>query len=199
MSGEKCACMRIEWVTQPVRGLTREGGWRCTECKRRFMPEPATATNAPGVGRVVPQPPPRYDAVYAEGVAQLMEANERPSIGDFFEPPEDRERDTAGEPRRCDMHYVHCSAHGGQNVPAGQGCPDCARGGAEVGDGELTDTQRLDWLERTLFDRHWDGCLNHPSTWRMVGPYRHTLQKMRGETLREAIDAVIRAGRGGRG
>lgn len=52
------------------------------------------------------------------------------------------------------------------------------------------DGARLDWLERCLFDRHWDGCLNHPSTWRMAGPYRHTLQKMHGRTLREAIDAA---------
>lgn len=57
------------------------------------------------------------------------------------------------------------------------------------------DSARLDWLERELFDRKWDGCLQHESTWHMAGPYRHALAKMRGETLRAAIDAVCAGGK----
>ena len=53
------------------------------------------------------------------------------------------------------------------------------------------DAERLDWLERHLFDGKWDGTIGRPKTWHMAGPYRHTLQKMHGNTLREAIDAAL--------
>lgn len=59
----------------------------------------------------------------------------------------------------------------------------------------MTDADRIDWLERELFDRYWDGCLNRPSTWRMAGPHRHTLKRMQGESLRDAIDAAMRVER----
>ena len=52
----------------------------------------------------------------------------------------------------------------------------------------MTDAERLDWLESVIFERHWDGTIGRPCYWSMAGPYRHTLQKMRGNTLREAID-----------
>jgi len=52
----------------------------------------------------------------------------------------------------------------------------------------MTDSERLDWLERTLFAGHWDGTPGRKPTWRLAGPYRHTLALMRGETLRNAID-----------
>ena len=49
----------------------------------------------------------------------------------------------------------------------------------------------LDWLSAQIFERKWDGTLGRPSYWQMAGPYRHALQKMRGETLLEAIDAAL--------
>ncbi len=52
----------------------------------------------------------------------------------------------------------------------------------------LTDAERLDWLERHLFTRCWDGTIGQPCYWQMAGPYRHTLQKMSGNSFREAID-----------
>ena len=59
---------------------------------------------------------------------------------------------------------------------------------ADQPEGVRSDSDRLDWLERHLFDSHWDGTIGRPKEWRMAGPYRHTLVKMRGNTLREAID-----------
>lgn len=55
------------------------------------------------------------------------------------------------------------------------------------------DSQRLDWLERHLFEGRWDGTIGRPKSWHMAGPYRHTLQRMRGDALREAIDLAMRA------
>jgi hypothetical protein len=52
------------------------------------------------------------------------------------------------------------------------------------------DAERLDWIERNLIEGKWDGTIGRPKSWHMVGPYRHTLQAMRGNTLREAIDAA---------
>ena len=48
----------------------------------------------------------------------------------------------------------------------------------------------MKWLEDYMFDRHWDGTIGRPSIWRMAGPYRHDLNKMRGETLLDAIESV---------
>jgi hypothetical protein len=55
------------------------------------------------------------------------------------------------------------------------------------------DSERLGTIE-ALFERYWGGTLGTPSCWRLIGPYRHTLQKMNGETFREAIDSVRRQG-----
>ena len=53
------------------------------------------------------------------------------------------------------------------------------------------DAERLDWIEANLIEGKWDGTIGRPKSWHMVGPYRHTLQSMRGNTLREAIDAHL--------
>lgn len=55
------------------------------------------------------------------------------------------------------------------------------------------DTQLLDWLEQNLFERKWGGTLGQPSEFFVRGDYRHTTQKMRGESLREAIRAARKA------
>lgn len=52
------------------------------------------------------------------------------------------------------------------------------------------DAARLDWIEKAFFERHWSGTLGEPSYWTMAGPFRHTLQRMRGKNLRDAIDAA---------
>lgn len=57
------------------------------------------------------------------------------------------------------------------------------------------DAGRLDWLEAHLFDKSWSGTIGDAPMWRMAGPYRHQLTKMRGSDLRAAIDAA-RAERG---
>lgn len=53
------------------------------------------------------------------------------------------------------------------------------------------DAERLDWLERHLFEGKWDGTIGRPKSWHMAGPYRHTLKTMHGDTLRKAIDAAM--------
>ena len=53
------------------------------------------------------------------------------------------------------------------------------------------DAERLDWIARHLFEGKWDGTIGRPKYWTMTGPYRHTLQKMHGNSLREAIDAAM--------
>jgi len=52
------------------------------------------------------------------------------------------------------------------------------------------DKALLDWLERNLFDRKWDGNFGHPYTWHMRADYRHTLQRMSGDDIRTAIRAA---------
>ena len=54
----------------------------------------------------------------------------------------------------------------------------------------MTDTDRLNWLERHLFEGRWDGTIGRPKSWYMAGPYRHILAAMRGPDLRAAIDAA---------
>ena len=53
------------------------------------------------------------------------------------------------------------------------------------------DAERLDWIERNLIEGKWDGTIGRPKSWHMIGPYRHTLQQMHGDTLRDAIDAAM--------
>lgn len=57
----------------------------------------------------------------------------------------------------------------------------------------VTDAQRLDWLARNLFEYKWNGVIDSGSrtNWFVRGDYRHTMQKMNGTTLREAIDAAM--------
>jgi len=56
------------------------------------------------------------------------------------------------------------------------------------------DAQRLDWIGRHLIEGKWDGTIGRPKSWVMRGPYRHKLQAMSGNTLREAIDAAMKEG-----
>lgn len=48
----------------------------------------------------------------------------------------------------------------------------------------------VQWIEDRLFERKWSGSLGESSKWHLVGPYRHIVQRMRGETLHEAIAAT---------
>lgn len=48
----------------------------------------------------------------------------------------------------------------------------------------------LEWLRQNLFVRSWCGTIGRPCTWSIRGDYRHTTQKMLGNSLREAIDAA---------
>jgi hypothetical protein len=56
-----------------------------------------------------------------------------------------------------------------------------------------TDAERLEWLDRRLFERKWDGTIGQPCSWYMAGPYRHTLKLMHGDSFREAIDIAMNA------
>lgn len=57
------------------------------------------------------------------------------------------------------------------------------------------DAQRLDWLERKLFDKRWNGVLDSGSRtdWTIQRGYRHVVQQMEGRTFREAVDTAIKA------
>lgn len=48
----------------------------------------------------------------------------------------------------------------------------------------------LNWLEKTLFSRKWMPPLGSPHFWELVGHWRHIVQRMKGKTFREAIDAA---------
>jgi hypothetical protein len=58
---------------------------------------------------------------------------------------------------------------------------------------EPGDAAMLDWLERKLFGSAWGGTIGHPKDWTVRGDYRHTTQRMVGNTLREAIAAAMKA------
>lgn len=58
------------------------------------------------------------------------------------------------------------------------------------------DAERLEWLERWIFERKWDGTIGRPSDWYVAGNYRHIVQRMKGETFRDAIDAARGGERG---
>lgn len=61
---------------------------------------------------------------------------------------------------------------------------------------DARDAARLDWIERHLFERKWNGVIDSGSRfdWSIRGDYRHTTQAMQGETFSAAIDAA--AGKG---
>jgi hypothetical protein len=54
-----------------------------------------------------------------------------------------------------------------------------------------TDTEILDWLERYIFQHQWDGTIGRSPRWSVVGPHRHYLQMMQGNTFREAVTYLI--------
>lgn len=56
-----------------------------------------------------------------------------------------------------------------------------------------TDAERLDWIERNLFEHKWGGTLGQPYDWFIRGDFRHTTQRMLGNDFRSAIDAAMRA------
>jgi transcription elongation factor Elf1 len=60
---------------------------------------------------------------------------------------------------------------------------------------ENEDAALLDWLERNLFERKWEGTLGKRCFWYMRGDYRHTMQRFEGETLRNAIRAARKDGK----
>ena len=60
------------------------------------------------------------------------------------------------------------------------------------------DAERIDWLERRLFERKWDGTIGRPPSWFMVGDFRHVVQNMTGATLRAAIDSAKAGGKHGK-
>lgn len=55
------------------------------------------------------------------------------------------------------------------------------------------DAERLDWVERKLFVKSWNGVIDSGSRthWRIAGDYRHTTQEMAGHEFRAAVDAAI--------
>lgn len=54
----------------------------------------------------------------------------------------------------------------------------------------MNDTERLNWLEKHLFERRWNGVLGEGSSchWSIRGDFRHMLRDLDGDTLRAAID-----------
>jgi hypothetical protein len=60
---------------------------------------------------------------------------------------------------------------------------------------DARDAARLDWIERTLFSKHWNGVDDSGSEhyWRLVGYWRRIVEAMRGDNLRAAIDRAISA------
>ena len=57
-------------------------------------------------------------------------------------------------------------------------------------DAALVDAERLDWVERHLFGHYWSGAIGSLWSWTISGDWRHTVQAMRGNTFRVAIDAA---------
>ena len=47
------------------------------------------------------------------------------------------------------------------------------------------------WLEQALFEKKWNGVLDRSAFhWNLRGDWRHTIQKLEGETLLIAVDAA---------
>lgn len=99
---------------------------------------------------------------------------------------------THGTPHHKVVRKLYVLAYRAVNSEPASDTPTSSEEGAATT--ERADAERLDWLERNLFDRKWDGTIGRASSWSMVGPYRHTMQKMHGETLRSAVDAARQAG-----
>jgi hypothetical protein len=93
---------------------------------------------------------------------------------------------------RRGLEQVQGSA-GPVGLPAGeQTAPVPARPAPAA---ENEDAALLDWLERNLFERKWEGTLGKRCFWYMRGDYRHTMQRFEGETLRNAIRAARKDGK----
>ena len=54
------------------------------------------------------------------------------------------------------------------------------------------DAERLEWIEKRLFVRKWNGVIDGGSRiqWSIAGDFRHTTQRMVGHTFRAAVDAA---------
>ena len=52
------------------------------------------------------------------------------------------------------------------------------------------DAERLEWIEKRLFVRKWNGVIDGGSRiqWSIAGDFRHTTQRMIGNTFRAAVD-----------
>ena len=52
------------------------------------------------------------------------------------------------------------------------------------------DAERLEWIEKRLFVRKWNGVIDGGSRthWSIAGDFRHTTQRIVGITFRAAID-----------
>jgi hypothetical protein len=55
----------------------------------------------------------------------------------------------------------------------------------------MTDTELLEWLAKHFFDSQWDGTIGRPPRWGLMGPWRHFVNRMRGNDFREALAAAI--------
>lgn len=55
------------------------------------------------------------------------------------------------------------------------------------------DAQRIDWFERKLFVKHWNGVVDSGSQvlWNITANWRHTIQRMTGNDFRAAVDAAM--------
>ena len=54
------------------------------------------------------------------------------------------------------------------------------------------DAERLEWIESKLFGHKWNGVIDSGSrvNWSIAADFRHTTQRMVGNTFRDAIDAA---------
>lgn len=60
--------------------------------------------------------------------------------------------------------------------------------------GVLSDTELIDWLEKNLFVKGWNGVVGTgaKTNWRLdEGSWRHKVANMNGETFRDALRAAI--------
>lgn len=94
----------------------------------------------------------------------------------------------------CDCGFRYGAEH---IIPdEGYKCPVCEESRLQAELATLSETaarlrEALDYLERHVFERKWDGTIGRQPSWHMAGPYRHELAKWRGDTLLEAISAAL--------